>query len=357
MKYFSMFSGVGGFELGIQKSIPNTECVGYSEIDKYAISIYKKHFKNHKNYGDATKIIPRELPDFDCLVGGFPCQAFSVAGKRAGFGDTRGTMFFEIARIVREKQPRFLVLENVKGLLSHNKGNSANIIASTLDELGYNIEWQVCNSKNHGVPQNRERIFIIGHLRASGKSARQIFSIGKSHDKTIRLSSHQANTITARYGRSLGCGSYIGGKKKIICFNAERGLRDKDPNPNRGGGSGMLSREDGLSYAITANSANHPIQIIGGCQASRVYDPSGIAITQSALGGGGGAKTGLYAVNGAIRTLMPIECERLQGFPDRWSEFGSKGEKISDTQRYKCIGNAITVNVVKNIFDNLYKKT
>jgi len=137
MKYFSMSSGIGGFELGIKQAMPDAECIGFSEIDKYAISIYQNHFKDHKNYGDATKIIPREIPDFDCLVGGFPCQTFSIAGKRGGFSDTRGTLFFEIARIVREKQPRLLVLENVKGLLSHDEGHSANLIMSTLDELGY----------------------------------------------------------------------------------------------------------------------------------------------------------------------------------------------------------------------------
>jgi len=161
MRYFSTFSGIGGFELGIGDY---GECIGYSEIDKYAIQTYEKHF-NHKNYGDITKINPKQLPDFDLLCGGFPCQSFSVAGLRGGFEDTRGTLFFEIARIIREKQPRFLLLENVKGLLSHDKGRTFATIISTLNELGYDCEWQVLNSKNFGVPQNRERVFIIGHIR------------------------------------------------------------------------------------------------------------------------------------------------------------------------------------------------
>lgn len=295
MKYFSIFSGIGGFELGIGQAIPNAKCVGFSEIDKWAISIYKRHFKDHKNYSDATKIIPKELPDFDCLVGGFPCQAFSVAGKRQGFRDTQGTLFFEIARIVRQKQPRLLVLENVKGLLSHDQGNSVHTIATTLDELGYDIQWNVCNAKNHGVAQNRERIFIVGHLRASQQSARQIFPIRKSHKKTTRISSHQAHTLTTRYGQALGCGSYIGRTNEVV-------------------------------------QLNHPVQIIGG-----------------------GAKT----INNKIRTLMPIECERLQGFPDNWTQFGCFGEGISDRQRYKACGNAVTVNVVAAIFGRIehLKKT
>ena len=198
MKYLSTFSGIGGFELGIQQAyeyvqrtegfqqrglegdidMPDTResclapeplCIGYSEIDKYAASIYQKHFPNHTNYGDITKINEKELPDFELLVGGFPCQSFSIAGKRGGFNDTRGTLFFEIARIIRKKQPRLLLLENVKGLLSHDKGKTFATIISTLDELGYDIQWQVLNSKNHGVPQNRERVFIVGHLRGTSR--------------------------------------------------------------------------------------------------------------------------------------------------------------------------------------------
>lgn len=121
IKYFSMFSGIGGFEYAIGDM---GECVGFSEIDKNAIDIYLKHFPNHKNYGDATKIIPNELPDFDLLVGGFPCQAFSIAGKRQGFNEARGTLFFDIARILESKRPRYLVLENVKGLLTHESGKT-----------------------------------------------------------------------------------------------------------------------------------------------------------------------------------------------------------------------------------------
>lgn len=304
-----MFSGIGGFELGIQKAIPDARCVGFSEVDKYAISIYKKHFKGHKNYGNATNINPSSIPDFDCLVGGFPCQAFSIAGKRQGFRDTRGTLFFEIARVLRQKQPRLLVLENVKGLLSHDKGNSANIIMSKLDELGYDCQWNICNSKNYGVPQGRQRIFIVGHLRTHGQSARQIFSFRQGDRKTTGVSEHEniSTTVIARHEDGTRSGTYViethlsqiecvgninpsgngangnvfsadglcptlttnkGEGLKVVCFNAERGTRDKDPNPKRGGGSGILSRDDGVSYAITASCANHP-RAVGWWFASR----------------------------------------------------------------------------------------
>lgn len=169
-----MFSGIGGFEYGIQQSKQGNKfkCIGYSEIDKYAIKIYKKHYPNHINYGDATQINTKKLPDFEFLVGGFPCQAFSIAGKRKGFDDTRGTLFFEIARILRDKKPRYFLLENVKGLLSHDKGKTFQTILEILNELRYDVSWNIYNSKDYGVPQNRERIFIKGYLR--GKCGREI---------------------------------------------------------------------------------------------------------------------------------------------------------------------------------------
>ena len=191
MRYLDLFSGIGGFTLGIQQayenynlvrttSTPDTEdrrnkplpnisdgnmrrtntCIGYSEIDKYAIQVYNKHF-NHKNYGDICSIDWEEVPDIDLLVGGFPCQSFSIAGKRKGFEDTRGTLFFEIAKGLKTKQPNLVLLENVKGLISHDKGKTLETILETLQELGYYVNIEVYNSKDFGVPQNRERIFIL----------------------------------------------------------------------------------------------------------------------------------------------------------------------------------------------------
>ena len=160
-----MFSGIGGFELGLQNSKHDFESIGYSEIDKYAVSIYEKHYPNHTNYGDATKINTDDLQDFEFLVGGFPCQAFSIAGKRKGFNEARGTLFFEIARILRDKKPTYFLLENVKGLLSHEGGATLETIFRVCDELGYDVSWAIYNSKDYGVPQNRERIFIKGYFR------------------------------------------------------------------------------------------------------------------------------------------------------------------------------------------------
>ena len=291
MKYFSLFSGIGGFELGIGDK---SECVGYSEIDKYAVQIYEKHF-NHTNYGDISQIIARDLPDFSLLVGGFPCQSFSIAGKRAGFDDTRGTLFFDILRIAKEKRPRLLLLENVKGLLSHDQGRTFGTILSSLDELGYDLDWQVLNSKNFGVPQNRERVFIIGHLR--GTSRPQVFPIREGNE-VYPQSNAQGNDIA----HTLQCG-------------------DK----HRG------------SYIVH--------NIYGGFGEKKVREFHDYSPTIRTPKGGGHIPNIVSGVN--IRRLTPMECERLQGFPDGWTE------GISDSQRYKCLGNAVTVNVIAHIMSSM----
>ena len=328
MKVFSMFSGIGGFELGIKNTIPNAEFIGYSEIDKYATQIYERNFKGVKNYGDATKINERELPDFDLLVGGFPCQAFSIAGKRLGFRETRGTLFFDISRILSHKKPRHFILENVRGLFSHDSGRTFQTILRVLSDIGYMVQWELLNSKNFGVPQNRERIYLVGHL--GGRGREKVFPIGQ------------------------------------------------------------ISKEDSKESRLKELTENKS-------QAYRVYDQDGLATTIKSVGGGVGAKTGLYKVkeatktgyaiaqegdsinlsvpssktrrgrvgrgvaqtldtgmqqhtlqNSKIRRLTPIECERLQGFPDGWTE------GLSDTQRYKCLGNAVTTNVVSEVIRSIY---
>ena len=221
IKYFSMFSGIGGFELGIQYSNKTMECVGFAEIDQYAASIYQRHFPDHFNWGDVTKIRTEDLPDFDLLVGGFPCQAFSIAGKRRGFDDTRGTLFFEIARVLKAKEPTYFLLENVKGLLSHDQGNTFKTMLKTLSDLGYYVEWEVLNSKDYGVPQNRERIFIKGYSRR--RCGREILSITRASETD---NGNVSNTYWGvRNGRvhkgdeimnTLACTGHNGGGSQVI---------------------------------------------------------------------------------------------------------------------------------------------
>ncbi|HIJ11751.1 TPA: DNA (cytosine-5-)-methyltransferase, partial [Candidatus Woesearchaeota archaeon] len=166
MKYLSLFSGIGGFEMGMPT---DWESIGFSELNKYASSIYKLHYPNHQELGDATRIRTRDLDQFEILVGGFPCQAFSIAGQREGFQDHRGTLFFEIARILADKRPRYFLLENVPNLLSHDDGKTFTEILRVCAQIGYDVQWDVLNSKDFGVPQQRKRIFLIGSIRESSR--------------------------------------------------------------------------------------------------------------------------------------------------------------------------------------------
>jgi len=343
LKFFDLFAGVGGFRLGMERA--GHECVGSCEWDKYARETYKKGFGHYPQYNDAKDLQPSTLPYFDVLCAGFPCQAFSVAGQRLGFQDTRGTVFFEIARIAKIKRPRYLFLENVKGLLNHEGGKTFRTILSTLDEMGYDVEWQLLNSK-YFVPQNRERVFIIGHSR--GERTRQVFPVGDYDEKADEK---QINKV--------------GGYSQCSAVY--------DP-------SGIAPTISACTHGYAIGNIIQRLQpkqigyINKNIQGNRVYDPEGASVTIKAEGGGWGAKTGLYAISHTkanmkqryqerdntwsidtsggkmavqdgtrIRRLTPVECERLQGFPDDWT----KG--VSDTQRYKQMGNAVTVDVVEYI--------
>ncbi len=352
MKYFSTFSGIGGFELGIG---PKHECVGFSEVDRYAIEIYQKQFPNHKNYGDITKIKEKELPDFDLFVGGFPCQSFSVAGKRKGFRDTRGTLFFDIARIIKAKRPRFLCLENVKGLLSHDEGRTFSVIICTLDELGYDVQWQVLNSKDFGVPQNRERVIIVGHLR--GESRPEIFPITRSDEACDAKSS--SNAIDANYFKGIdnhGQRTHIG---TLRTYKDGQGFREVK--------SGLCptiparAREDGSGQPIiiarNQRGEVREMEISGSLTKSKSSKQFSYLLQRSRGKNKGGKHSIAPTLTGksyqdnnhvsGIRRLTPVECERLQGFPDGWTE------GVSDTQRYKCLGNAVTTKVIQAVMEKL----
>lgn len=413
MRVFSTFTGIGGFELGIDHAAEllnkKVEHIGYSEIDKYAIQVFEKHYKGVKNYGDITKIKAEELPDFDCLVGGFPCQAFSIAGRRKGFEDTRGTLFFDLARILQAKQPRLFVFENVKGLLNHDSGRTFKTIITTIDELGYDCQWQVLNSKDFGVPQNRERVIIIGHLRGTPRP--EVLPITRINSETainyenksfIDLSmkkamlTDQARTLQARYAKGYSnrtaetSGVIIGTLRTHKDGNGFRemksGIAPTIPARAREDGSGQpvvlvpeatkkgyaeatigdtinLSQPNsktrrgrvGKGIANTLDTGMHQYTVqpvmtpdrANKKQNGRQIKPAGEPThTLTATD-----KHGVM-VDGIIRRLTPVECERLQAFPDNWTADGINGP-ISDTQRYKMCGNAVTTNVIQAVFERI----
>ena len=318
MKFLELCAGIGGFRQALENL--GCECVGYSEIDKHAIKLYSAWYNDERNFGDITKIEAEKLPDFELLVGGFPCQAFSVAGKRGGFNDTRGTIFFDFARIMKAKKPKFAIFENVKGLLNHDGGKTYETMLRTLDELGYNAQWGILNTKFHGLPQNRERVYIVANLRERS-STKILFERG--NDSADKVERTENGIIGQFYNR--------------------KGKTHQD--------LGVISSE-GHSPALLATTHKNPrIVKIGdidglNTQYSRVYDSKGVSTTINAQGGGLGAKTGLYNAGDKVRRLTPKECFRLQGFKDEMVELGYK-LCISDTQLYKMAGNAVSVPVVE----------
>jgi len=310
MKYIELFGGIGGFSYGIGKK---GECVGYYEIDKYAVQTYNKNFKTNWKPTDITKLHAKDTPKHELLCAGFPCQSFSIAGKRKGFEDTRGTLFFDICRITAFHRTPLLFLENVKGLLSHDEGLTFRTILKTLSELGYSLEWQVLNSKHFGVPQNRERVFIIGHL--GGFGGKQVFPLQEVGGGTLEQLNepiHSTNRLYNPQGIARSIRSQAGGK------GAKTGL-----------------------YAIPVLTPDRPKKRQHGRRFKEDGEPSFTLTGQDIHG---------VMKENKIRRLTPIECERLQGFPDNWTE------GVSDTQRYKQLGNAVTVNVIEAIIESFITK-
>ena len=328
MNFLDLFAGIGGFRLGMERA--GHKCVGYCEIDKFARLSYQAihNTDGEIDFKDITEVTNEEFRKLkgtvDVICGGFPCQAFSIAGKQLGFEDARGTLFYEIARAAKESKPRYLFLENVRNLLSHDKGKTFTTMLTILDELGYDAEWQVLNSKNFGVPQNRERVFIIGHLR--GGCTSRVFPIRDNTKKINELPRKRitTNTLTARY-TATGNGSYvIENKPKKVVLVKE-------------------ATKQGYAIANIGDSINlsHP-----NSKTRRGRVGKNIANTLLTSD-----EQGVVLSDYKIRKLTPRECWRLQGFPD-WAF--DKAQKVnSNSQLYKQAGNSVTVNVIEKIAKKL----
>ena len=349
MKFLDLFAGIGGFRLGMESA--GHKCIGFCEIDKFARESYKAihNTKGEIELHDITAVSDesiRGIGSVDIICGGFPCQAFSIAGNRRGFEDTRGILFFEIARFASILRPKYLFLENVKGLLNHDKGNTFEIILSALDELGYNVEWQVLNSNNFGVPQNRERVFIIGHLRGGG--GRKVFPIGREDEK---FDNQQSKTESIGNVNPSGNGMngevyQADGLAPTLTTNKGEGVKiiQRSHGYNRGG-------EHDIAPTITSDSyqENNLVKIVDFYN-KIIKDEVG---TLTSSGGGSTVRAGSFGVTDGyrIRKLTPRECWRLQGFPD-WA-FDKAQEVNSNSQLYKQAGNSVTVNVIAAIAKEL----
>lgn len=314
-KYIDLFAGIGGFRLALDSF--GASCVFTSEWDKHSQDVYIKNFGDEPD-GDITKIKEKDIPKHDMLFAGFPCQSFSISGKQKGFDDSRGTLFFDIARIAKYHKPKFMILENVKNILTIDNGNTLNTIRKVLEEdLNYSVIVKLLKGNDFGVPQQRERVFFI----CFHKSLKI---------KNFELSKPDLNYLSVRDILEEGRFPELEINRKDILI---------DNNP---------PKKDLLS-----NFPNKPIRIgtiNKGGQGERIYHIDGAGITLSAHGGGPGKKTGAYLINKKIRRLTPRECARMMGFPDSF--------KISSSpaQAYTQFGNAVIVNVVQFIIKDLLNK-
>jgi DNA (cytosine-5)-methyltransferase 1 len=432
--FFDLFAGVGGFRLGLERA--GWRCVGWCEIDKYCQRVYRHRFPDGGWFWpDATTLDPSAMPGFDFLVAGVPCQAWSVAGKRRGFEDSRGTLWFDCFRILEERKPRGFLCENVKGLVCRPfRDREFRRILEILRGMGYLVFWKVLNSKDYGVPQNRERVFIVGFrwegpapadfpwpgprplavrladvlerevpekYYVSGRALERIRErMGRDPLARLRVGGDVATAVDADYWK----GPDSHGQRTLVRVasayenNADAGRVYSAEGVARAlkGEGGGLGAKTGL-YAVLEDfypgrvrayqesapalrEGRHGLKVYenpsgtrtlhpnapGVGEAERVYDPSGVSppVKESSV-------NVLPPVSNAVdcdgylrepghhdslatcrvRRLTPVECERLQGFPDGWTGAGvdEKGNvvEISDTQRYRMMGNAVTVPVVE----------
>ena len=387
MKFLDLFAGIGGFRLGMESA--GHECVGFCEIDKYARASYKAihNTEGEIELHDITAVSDESIRGFgsvDVICGGFPCQAFSIAGHRRGFEDTRGTLFFEICRFASILRPKYLFLENVRGLLNHDGGATFETIIRTLDGLGYDVEWQVLNSKNFGVPQNRERVFIVGHLR--GQRTRNVFPILRENEKSDNQQSKieiVGNTKNPN-GTSQGTGSVVYDSNGLIGTLCARDYKEPkqvaipnkikqfgtiQPNYNQ---SGVVYDTDGIAPTLRAYQGGNLEPKIRVKEATKqgkqgyaeveIGDSVNLSHPNSKTRRGRvgkkiantlltGESQGVVEPDFRIRKLTPRECWRLQGFPD-WA-FDKAQEVNSNSQLYKQAGNSVTVNVIAAIAERL----
>ncbi len=304
MTFIDLFAGLGGFRLALESL--GAKCVYSNEWDIAAQKVYAENFGDVPE-GDITKVDEKSIPNHDILCAGFPCQAFSISGKQRGFEDSRGTLFFDVARIVREKRPKIVFMENVKNFATHDNGHTLEVVKATMEELGYIFFQKVLNSVDYGVPQKRERIYMI--------CFRKDLDIKNfSYPKPFPLKKHVEDYL----------------------------LEDESLVKNL-----YINRPDTVFNGIEDNKYSNKSIRLGivnkGGQGERIYSTKGIAITLSAYGGGVFSKTGGYLINGKTRKLHPRECARIMGYPDTY--------KISksSTQAYKQFGNSVVVDVLQYI--------
>ena len=293
MTFIDLFAGLGGFRLALESL--GAKYVYSNEWDEPVQKVYAENFGDLPE-GDITQVDEKTIPDHDILCAGFPCQAFSISGKQRGFEDSRGTLFFDVARIVKEKKPKVVFMENVKNFATHDNGHTLEVVKGTMEELGYTFYQRVLNAVDYGVPQKRERIYMV--------CFRNDLDIKDfSYPKPFALTRHVEDLYVSRPD------TYMNGVEDTEY--SDKSIR-----------LGIVNK---------------------GGQGERIYSTKGIAITLSAYGGGIFAKTGGYLINGKTRKLHPRECARIMGYPDSYKICSSAN------QAYKQFGNSVVIDVLQLI--------
>ena len=363
--YIDLFSGIGGFREGLSRA-GGFVCVGHCEIDKYADQSYRALFDTKGEWfrEDIREADPDEMPDFDLLCGGFPCQSFSIAGHRGGFADPRGTLFFEIARLTAAKRPAYLLLENVPGLLNHDGGRTFAAILHTLDGLGYGMEWQVLNSKDFDVPQARRRVYIVGYLDA--RCAGKILPFRETNDAAPAAlrDGAQGSRVYDPAGvsctLSASCGGF-GGRTGLYDVSGgvpikeatKKGYKMAYPGdsidlayPRMNTRRGRVGRQ--TAHTLTTDATQGTLTFIDlnadprQTKLARCINTRQDAGIHKHRGECSGVLEGKR-----IRRLTPRECLRLQGWHDE--QIDQVLAIQSDNQVYKQAGNGVTVTVVEAI--------
>lgn len=310
LKFIDLFAGIGGFRLAFDNA--GADCVLTCEIDRFARQSYEKNFpkEGHLFPNDITKLDAATIPEFRILCGGFPCQAFSLAGKKLGFAEARGTLFFDVARIIKERQPEAFLLENVKNLVSHDKGKTFAVISNTLKELGYDVAWKVVSARTF-VPQDRQRIFMVGFRNNLKIKALEVIE-EVSSDLSSRQDKHIKDILESRPAEKYTLSPKL--------WDYLQGHAAKHAAKGNGFGFGLM----------------------------KPWTPRGVSRTLSARYGKDGSEILIGKKNGGRpRRLTPREAARLQGFPESFQIV------VSDTQAYKQFGNAVAVPVVQMFAEKL----
>tara|TARA_Y100000310_G_scaffold84285_1_gene81101 strand:+ start:24014 stop:25135 length:1122 start_codon:yes stop_codon:yes gene_type:complete len=367
MNLLDLFSGIGGFHKGLTSAGFEFDWVGYSEIDKYAESVYAHNFNKVEALGDIRTIQTKGLPKIDICTFGFPCQDLSIAGKRGGIEATRSGLFFEAMRVIRDVKPKYIIFENVKGLLSSGGKRDFTVVLKEVADAGYDGQWQLLNTRWF-LPQNRERVYFIGHLR--GERRPEVFPLGESHEGCF--GTQEALVQVGSLGEKNSMGQRVYSEDGIACSIRSGG-------GGQGGKTGLYEikfvvkdhdaiRERDTATCIDANYHkgldNHGertgVRVHNQAVEYEVLDDyndnirkDGNTPTLTSNCGAKARRNGIKIIADTnVRRLTPRECERLQGFSDDFTKYGlENGEKmeISDSQRYKQLGNAVSVPVVEAI--------